>query len=183
MNNDQEASELWISFRQGDPKALNLLIELFYKVLFDYGARFTNDYALVEDAIQDLFLDLWRRHSFLSDTASVRFYLLKSLRRKIHVLHKTAMPKEHQFFECEENLDILAEYPVESEIISRETNEHLQKKLKAAVKQLTKRQQEAVYLKFYQELEYHQVSELMSISEQSAYNLIHSAIKSLREVM
>ncbi len=183
MTNDQEISELWIAFRQGDPKALNLLIDTFYKILFDYGARFTHDYTLVEDAIQDLFLDLWRRRSFLSDTPSVRFYLLKSLRRKIHILHKSTLSRDHQFFECEENLDILSEYPVESDIISHETHEHLKKTLQTAVKRLTKRQQEAVYLRFYQGLGYLQISDMMSISEQSAYNLIHSAIKSLREVM
>jgi RNA polymerase sigma factor (sigma-70 family) len=45
---------------------------------------------------------------------------------------------------------------------------------------LTKRQQEAIYLKFYSNLSYKEVAAIMSISVDSIYNLISKAIDSLQ---
>jgi RNA polymerase sigma factor (sigma-70 family) len=45
---------------------------------------------------------------------------------------------------------------------------------------LTKRQQEAIYLKFYCNLSYKEVATTMSISADSIYNLISKAIDDLQ---
>jgi RNA polymerase sigma factor (sigma-70 family) len=49
-----------------------------------------------------------------------------------------------------------------------------------ALSALTKRQQEAIYLKFYSDLSYKEVAAMMSISVDSIYNLISKAIDSLQ---
>ena len=47
---------------------------------------------------------------------------------------------------------------------------------------LSKRQQEVIYLKFYQHLDHAQIAELMNISRQSVYNLLHESILKLRSL-
>ena len=49
-----------------------------------------------------------------------------------------------------------------------------------ALQALTKRQQEAIHLKFYSNLSYKEVATMMSISVDSIYNLISKAIDSLQ---
>jgi len=49
-----------------------------------------------------------------------------------------------------------------------------------ALRVLTKRQHEAVYLKFYCDLSYKEVAAMMSISVDSIYNLISKAIDDLQ---
>jgi RNA polymerase sigma factor (sigma-70 family) len=59
---------------------------------------------------------------------------------------------------------------------------HLEKNyiIGKALRTLTKRQQEAIYLKFYSNLSYKEVASIMSISVDSIYNLISKAIDSLQ---
>jgi DNA-directed RNA polymerase specialized sigma24 family protein len=70
----------WNAFKQGDWNAYTSLYEEFYKPLNNYGAKFTGDADLVQDAIHDLFVQLWTSRNNLGAPASVKNYLFKSLR-------------------------------------------------------------------------------------------------------
>jgi RNA polymerase sigma factor (sigma-70 family) len=49
-----------------------------------------------------------------------------------------------------------------------------------ALSKLSPRQKEVVYLKFYENLSYHEITELTSLNYQSVRNYIHQAIQALR---
>lgn len=180
MPNDTEVAELWLAFKKGDRVAFNNLATIFYRTLFNYGTKLTPNATLVEDCIQDLFLDLWRRRTFLADTEHVKFYLLKALRRKIASEVKIQQKWFHHTLDKDEDLNFIGEFSIESRIIENETNEHRQKKLQRVLEKLTKRQREVIYLKFYQEMDYEQIAGMMAINYQSARNLVHTAIKDLQ---
>lgn len=171
-----EASELWLAFRKGDREAFARLAQGFYRTLYHYGTKLTRGHGLVDDCIQELFLELWKRREYLGETDQVRFYLLKALRRKIQ--HETR--RESQYLSVDEDLDFVGEFSIESRLIEMETSEWQLKKLRHMVSQLSKRQREVIYLKFYQELDYDQIAALMSITNQSARNLLHTALKDLK---
>ena len=80
---DINTGELWIQLRKGDTGAYGSLVKLYYQDLFKYGSSFTRDEELVKDCMQDLFLSLWKNRETIRDTAFVKYYLLKSLRRLI----------------------------------------------------------------------------------------------------
>ena len=84
MPNDTEVTALWITFKKSDKEAYGSLVRIFYKILFNYGTKLSRNVNLVEDCIQDLFLEMWQRREYLSDTEHEKFYLLKALRRKIY---------------------------------------------------------------------------------------------------
>lgn len=75
---------LWAMVREGSEAAFEALYRRYFQILFSYGKRINPDEDIVNDAIQDLFVDIWRTHHSLSQAQSVRFYLIRSLRRKIH---------------------------------------------------------------------------------------------------
>lgn len=153
---------------------------LFYPTLHNYGTKLTKDYTLVEDCIQDLFLDLWRRRSYLGETDHVKFYLLKSLRRKIYAERKNKDKWFLQDWEESDGTEFAGEFTIESMIIESESAEINLKKLHQVLGGLSKRQREAIYLKFYQEMDNEQISRVMSINYQSVRNLIHTAIRDLQ---
>ena len=181
MPHDQEAAELWVAFKRGDRAAYGSLVKMFYKTLFSYGTKFSADTAVVEDCIQDLFLEIWQRREFLSDTEHVKFYLLKSLRRKIHHELDKLQSRQHDPLDDKQTLDFLGEFSIETTLIEIETAELHQKKLHQILAKLTKREREVIYLKFYQEMDYEQIAGMMSINYQSVRNLIHTAIRELKK--
>jgi RNA polymerase sigma-70 factor (ECF subfamily) len=52
--------ELWNAFRQGDEQAFAQIYRNYVKVLYRYGLKITPDTSLIEDCIQDLFVERMR---------------------------------------------------------------------------------------------------------------------------
>jgi RNA polymerase sigma factor (sigma-70 family) len=173
--------ELWERFRGGCEKSLMIIFDLHIKVLYKYGYRITPDEALVKDSIQELFIDLWKRREHLSPTGSIKFYLLKSLRRKL--LRTSDYNKNNLFLdELEAQENILYETPFETELINEQIVQEKRNMVLSKLDLLSKRQREALFLKYYEEMSYDEIGNLMSLSRQSVYNLIHRALVALKHL-
>jgi RNA polymerase sigma factor (sigma-70 family) len=72
---------------------------------------------------------------------------------------------------------------VENSWIENEETELRSKELSAAISKLSSRQQEILYLKFYSEMDYDQIIEIMGLNYQSARNLVTRALEALRKSM
>jgi RNA polymerase sigma factor (sigma-70 family) len=68
----------------------------------------------------------------------------------------------------------------EQSMIDNESKAHQVECLKTSVKALSRRQREAIFLKFFNELSYHEVAVIMDVRVESVYNLISKAIDILR---
>nr|WP_302180142.1 sigma-70 family RNA polymerase sigma factor [Chryseosolibacter indicus] len=166
-------------FKQGDKKALDYVFEKYVRLLYAYGAKITKNTGVVEDSIQDLFVELWHRRESISDVTSIKFYLLKSLRRKI--VRNLAGINEIIVDESTlEDYELEVEFSQEFKIIQDQVSLEQRDKLSKALSLLTKRQREAVYLKFYEKVSYEEIAEIMNLGIKSAYNLIGKAIDILR---
>jgi RNA polymerase sigma-70 factor (ECF subfamily) len=67
--------------------------------------------------------------------------------------------------------------------VGRELDAEKTARVLQALDQLSNRQKEIIYLKFYQELNYEEVSEIMNINYQAARNLLYQSIKSLKKLL
>ena len=173
-------SVVWIAFKSGDRPAFNYIFQKYVKLLYAYGGKVTKDQNLVEDCIQDLFVELWQRRDSLSDVNSIKFYLLKSLRRRI--IRKLSSEKVL----ISQDIDTIdsyseVEYPLESKMIEEQLAYEQHEKLFKAMSLLSKRQREAIYLKFYEKISYEQLAEIMNLGIKSAYNIVGKAIETLRK--
>jgi RNA polymerase sigma factor (sigma-70 family) len=176
-----EDKKIWESFKSGNREVFERIFRTHIRVLYKYGSRFTHDPALVEDCIQDLFLDLWHKRQSLGTTDSIKRYLLGSLRRRIirKLQHK---PSNNSSVELE-NYDFHLELNAEDERIEVESGLAQQKALKEAMAQLTQRQREVIYLKYFQEMSYEEIASVMEISYQSTRNLVYAALKLMKKHM
>ncbi len=170
---------IWERFREGDRSAFELIIREYYQVLFGYGRRFSNDPDLIKDCIHDLFAHLWRRKAYLSATDSIKPYLLTSLRNRIF-----KEKQQESLFDLLDNTlydDFPAEESVQDRLIADEENVIVHKRLHQALKSLTPRQYEAVYLRYFQNLSNEQIAGIMHISKPAVANLLHATLRILKE--
>jgi len=172
---------LWNEFRNGNADAFGALIRVHYPDLFHYGTRFTRDAELVKDCLQDLFLELWINRETISETSFVKYYLLKALRRKLtRRLGRSRYAGSWEELHFESILN--GAHSVETSIIREETLTELSRKMRHALSGLSKRQQEAIYLRYYFDADIDEVAEIMSVNRQSVYNLLHDALKKLKKL-
>lgn len=176
---EENAPQIWQSFKQGNEDAFNELIELYYPSLLNYGLRFQKDRELVKDGIQDLFLELWKNRNSIGDVRVPKSYLLVSLRRKLlRESGRIRWMKEAP--EISDDYDFEVQFAIETYLINTEIQHEDLKKLKKSLAQLTRRQREAVYLRFYQELSYEDIADAMRINRHSAVNLVYEAIRFIK---
>lgn len=179
MRSNEYDIALWESFLQGDQEAFGLLFKNNYPYLFQYGSKICPNLPLLEDTIQDLFLEIWKNQNAVP-ALSVRAYLLKALKYKL--LKELT---RNNSTSLQDNIadESVFELGHEAFLVSRQEDEDRSKRVLQSLQQLSPRQKEIIYLKFYQNLSYEEVSVIMNINYQAARNLLHHAIKALKKMM
>jgi RNA polymerase sigma factor (sigma-70 family) len=171
---------LWGQFKSGNELAFSLLYKRHVNRLFNYGMHNCRDRELVKDCLQELFARLWSKRETLGVAGSVNYYLFKSFRR---LLISRIMANRKFTLPFQGNPDSMFEFipSTEESIIAGETKKQQLELLKLSFDALTKRQREAIFLKFFNELSYHEVSSIMEVHVDSVYNLISKALTVLKK--
>jgi len=179
MDNRQEQNTiLWNAFKRGDWEAYTSLYHAYYRLLNNYGYKFTKDVNLIEDAIHDLFITLWTNRENLGNPLSVKNYLYKSIR---NILFRK-IKAESRFFnlqEDDESIPFVISY--DQQLILNEEESRLQQIIKDVLHKLPARQQEIIYLRFYDGLSYEEIADIMSIHVSSTYKLLYKALENLQQ--
>jgi RNA polymerase sigma factor (sigma-70 family) len=170
---------LWANLKAGNELAFTVLYKRYVNRLFNYGMHSCKDSDLVKDCLQELFVRLWSKRETLGVAGSVNYYLFKSFRRlligKLIANRKFSLPFQGVPASIFEFIS-----PIEDSIIEGEAKKRQQEILKASINTLSKRQREAIFLKFFNELSYHEVSSIMELRVDSVYNLISKSLDVLR---
>lgn len=169
---------LWKSFIDGNDDSFYKLYDQFADVLYHYGLHLSRDKELIKDCIHDLFLDLYKYRTKLSNTDNIRFYLFRSLRRTIHKAQIKVIPLIYDINLVPSN--DYRELTYEDKVIAHEIEEENNRLLTNALKTLTAYQREGLNLKFEHNLTYPEIAEILGISIESARTTIYRALKILR---
>ncbi len=170
---------LWHSLKNGDRDALAQLFTAYYPLLIKYGSKVCTDRGMLEDCIQDLFAEIWQSKS-RSEIQSVQAYLLKALKYKLY--KKQRSPHSASLTENDPG-EMLFEVSHDNFMIEKQEDLHKKQRIIDALKKLSNRQREIIYLKIYQELSYEEISDIMNINYQVARNLMSQAIKALKKTL
>lgn len=170
-----EDSALWNAFRKGDDRALVTIFDRYAQPLYNYGCKILSDRDAVEDHVQDLFLELCRKRGNLGETNAIKFYLFKALRRKLVRSSKLKLPLTSLI-----TADLATPSP-EADFIERQSKENQQQILQGRLTRLSNRQREAIFLRYYEELSFDKIAEIMDLRKQSIYNLINESFTILKK--
>lgn len=176
-----DPSNLWLNFTQGDRKAFTSIYGIYVGGLYEYGMRILNDEDQVKDCIHDLFTKLWLNHKTLGHTDNIRFYLIGAIRNTIFS-YKTKEDRiqKEEFTNPD---DFVLDFNAESNQIKKEETLLQSQKIREALEQLTGRQKEIIYLKYFEEMDYEKIAETMNLSVKGAYKLSARALEALKLIL
>ncbi len=178
-NVNVEPCILWSRLREGDKEAVSKLFCMYYTQLYHYGYKMVPQAELIKDCIQELFLSIWNARDGISDPYSVKAYLLSSFRRIILRKVKKDRNREKRNQMYHDNF-IWESANIEELLIRFETEKELNEELVNAIESLSKRQAEAIFLKYYQGLTNDEIARVMGINKQSVYNYVSEAISDMQ---
>ncbi len=181
MNDVKKSDEeLWQLTRENHESSFNQLMERYLPSLLHYGGKFSEDYALVQDCVQEVLADLWMRRTRETPILSVRAYLFAAVRNRVcreaRKAGRTGMLDENNEYSLFD-----AVFSVEDTWIADESERERLRKLNLLVNRLQPRQKEIIYLRYYQGLEKNQIAEVLDIHYQSVSNLLHRTLTALRK--
>lgn len=173
--------EVWQDFLQHGEKAFSALYEAFFDRLYIYGCNIVHDETYVKDAIQEIFLKLLQRDRETLDIQNISSYLFVALRNYLRKeLYARENKRRHQerFLEgqplTEETTPLDLNFQGEGsfvEIVKKEVNN------------LPARQREILFLRFFEGLDYKEISQIMSVNHQVVRNYAYRGMKKLRKNM
>ena len=149
--------------------------------LHTYALYLGFEKEVIMDAIHDVFCKFAASEKLLQDVSNIKFYLFKSLKNRLYDIYKAR--KEY----AELSAIDLQETPfniqvtIEDRLIDKEEQRQIKDQLSEMLDSLTERQPEVVYLRYVQEYDYAQISELLNISIHGCRKLLSKAMQNLRE--
>jgi len=152
------------------------LFERYYQVLFQYGIKVCRDTELVNDSLQDLFIEIWQQRQ-PAPLLSIQAYLIKAIRYKL-----IRAAKKSQRIQSDP-VDTPFEMSHEHFLIQSEQDNANVAALIQQLNQRSPRQREIIFLRYYQHLSYREICEIMHIEYQVARNQLSMALKKLRTLV
>ena len=179
---DQEESAYWLQLKDGDRSALRFFYNSYADELYGFGIKLGSSENQVKDAIQEVFLDLWKYNSRVSAAVNVKVYLYKCLANQIFKTGKESKKSRilHQGYMEESTLLVES---VETSLINLQVEASLKIRLSEAMDDLPKRQRAVIDCLFFQEFSYEETAQILNINLRSTYTLAWKALSSLKRYL
>ena len=172
-------TQIWDDFLHGNKAAYSFMYEKYAPVLYNYGYKIAQNQQITEDCLQDLFLTILETRQRLGRTDSIKFYLMRALRRDI----VRKLTNEHRFNSEVDNLDFTIEFYYEPTWLDAQISQEQSTLLLRELNSLPARQKEALFLKYFDNLSYEEIAGVMGIEQTSVYKIVYKAIASLQKRM
>lgn len=165
------------SFLAGDDEAFGKLYRLFAQDLYALGLSLQVDSVLIEDAIHDVFEDIYRHRNRLRKVDKIKYYFFAAFRNRLFYLmksEKSQKEKAENYSRSElYELGILEDLPISEE--EPKSNEIIKKVMEG----LSCKQREVIHYRFIEGLSINEISALMEINSQSVKNHIYRTVKKI----
>ena len=171
--------DLLKSAQNGEKEAIQEIYIIYYDRLIRYGLSMNYEKGLLYDKIQDMFVWILLHPEKLAQIKNLDTYLFKSLKRNLNSSLKREKGKKnsaekYQIAQKEES-------NAETRLIESENKENQSSWLITQLSLLSPHQKEVIYLKFYENLTYDEMAEILSVSNQVVRNSVFRALKKLRK--
>ncbi|MCW3464642.1 RNA polymerase sigma factor [Chitinophaga nivalis] len=177
---EKDYAVFWHEMQQDNEQGLYKIYHEVYDNLYHYGVSVVLDKAMVKEAINDVFVEIWRKRQQLEMPDNINGYLFICFKRRLYKIlskhNKTASQEDSLLFiEPEER-------PYEEILIRQETDQQVKQKLERMLDLLTWRQKEFIRLRFYDNLSIEEIAAKTAATPRTIYNTIHNALVRIREV-
>lgn len=179
LESDQE---LWQRVLNSHAPSLDAIYFRYVDDLFDYGMKIVRNESIIEDTIQDIFVELWNKRETLESIEYLKTYLLVALKRRL--IRKTERLRRSSSISNLENesaVEFSLKLIVEPEIFKKHDEADRKHKIQTALNKLTPKQREVIFLKYYQHLSYSEISDILEIETKAVYKLMARALNGLKE--
>ena len=161
----------------GDQKAFEGLYHLYYKRLCHFAFLFLRSKELCEEAVSDLFFNIWMKREQLASVRNIRSYLYTAVRHQAIDYLRTKNTDTQDNINVYE-LEIESPEPLADDMMQREQFHEL---LQHAFDELPERCRMIARLHFNDQLQYKEIAEILNISRKTVEAQIAIATRRVKD--
>lgn len=169
--------ELYQKMKAGDLSAFDEIFKMHYESLVRMGVQKIDNVALVEDLVQNIFIDFWTKKNQLNIESSVLAYLKKMVHNRC-IDHfrkqKSIQRKEENYFKNSLSLNVNSP---EEDLLNQENLAAIYSKIEA----LPPKCRTVFKLSRFEEMTYDEIATQLDISKKTVEFHISTALRILRK--
>lgn len=180
MNSTNHDATIFSLFDEGkENEALQLLINSYKSKLYWHIRRLLIDHSLTDDALQNTFIKVWKGLPQFKRESKLYTWLFKiATNEAFTALEKNKKSSTTLSLSSEYNFD--SAQNLRSDQLSDDlSGEAIQLKLEQAIAQLPEKQRLVFHLKYYEELKYEEIEEIVGTSVGALKASYHHAVKKI----
>jgi RNA polymerase sigma-70 factor (ECF subfamily) len=166
---DRQLHDAVSGLAHGDAAAFELVVRRFQSMVFSLAYHFSHDRALAEDMAQEVFLHLHRNAASIKSPSHLEYWLR---RVTVHRCIDHARRNRIAFASLNSEKEPIARPPESDPLLSR--------KLRQIVATLPARRRMVVLLRFQEELELHEIAEMMGMPINTVKSYLQRSLEFLR---
>jgi len=184
-----QTSFLIAAAKNGDPVALNQLVKLWYKRIYNFGYKYFSDHDQAMEVTQKTFISMNKNLKSLKDEASFKSWIYRIASNYCHEEVRRQKRKwVFPFMKVQSRDD--QDFIQNTESTNRESNPdkefaqmELKELLKKALTELPEEQRMVVIMKEYEGLKIREVAAIMDISENTVKSRLYYGLGSLKRIL
>ncbi len=182
MQSDREILDLY--HEQGEvEKAFSLLMKKYDQRLYMHIRRIVTEHADADDVLQNTFMKIWKGlPSFRSEASLFTWMYRIATNESINQLQRR---KKHRYFSFDGHTEQEDEYSGLSIVAEADPQipaaAEIEKRLKHAIEQLPDKQKIVFSMRYYDELSYEQMSEILGTSVGALKASYHHAVQKVEK--
>lgn len=184
MNNspDEQLVQLYLG---GDDQALDILVERYFRYVYNFAAKYIGDRKEAEDLTQETFLRVWRSLKKFDQQKNFKVWLFRVARNVcIDHLRRKKIPVFSSFendFNESSVLDKIAD-PTDS-VGKKMENQEMEKEMGEYLMKLSELNRSVLLLYYNQELTFREIADLLGESINTVKSRHRRALVLIRKMM
>jgi RNA polymerase sigma-70 factor (ECF subfamily) len=162
------------NIKKGNIELFEQLFKYYYEQLVFFAFRYVKNKQAAEDAVHDVFVNIWNNRDKLDFSLNFKSYLYSSVRNQSLKHIKNSNKNE------ETSLEIVL-VPPEDIPDNIYINKEFEKTINKAISELPARRHEIFCMHRFDNLSYSEIALALNISVKTVENQMSSALKTLRE--
>lgn len=171
----QSDTDLWLSIRNDDGQAFDVLFKRYWLRLYKIALRQLKNEETSLEIVHDVFVSLWIRRKNL-EINSLQNFLLTSIKYQIY---KRLKPRKHNIVYMAEVFENNSSTELNLGDLEIQSNE-LEQKLNSYLNQLPSRCHQIFHLSRIEHISNKEIAERLGITQKSVENQLTTALKHLR---
>ncbi|MGI6074014.1 MAG: RNA polymerase sigma factor [Fermentimonas sp.] len=176
---DSDIDLIFDDFCKGDESAFHVMYKYFINDMYAYGMSMGMKEDWVMDAIQDVFLNILTKKPKFESVKHLKFFLFKSLKNKLYDISKSKDIRSTT--SLSDDMTFSIKTTVLDNLIEEEDRAIINHKINKLLSVITPMQKEILYLRYIENLDYKEISQLLNKKEANIRKIVSQALLKIRK--